>query len=70
MVAAVVILATTKVIEGGMSDTLIQAYVLPLTVSAVSLAVFAGVLFARNKGKIPGFEPEPRKGRAGAQGVA
>ncbi len=58
LLAAVVVFVTTVAWSGGVSAILVEAYVLPLFVTAFSLAVFAGVLFARNKGKIPGFPPD------------
>jgi hypothetical protein len=59
--AAVVILAVTVVLAGGLSVKLVDSYVLPLLVTAFSLSIFAGVLFARNKGLIPGFPPDVQK---------
>jgi len=60
LLAAVVIFVVTVVAGGGVSETLFKAYVLPLIVTAFSLSVFAGVLFARERGMIPGFEPETK----------
>jgi hypothetical protein len=51
----------TVVGTGKVSIPLIQSYVLPLVVTSFSLSVFAGVLYARNKGKIPGFRTEESK---------
>ena len=59
LLAALVIFAATVVVSGGIAIDLVKGYVLPLVVSAFTLAVFAGVLFARSKGMIPGFRPEP-----------
>jgi hypothetical protein len=62
LLAALVVLVVTIVISGGIQITLIKSYVLPLVLSAFTLAVFAGVLVAHNKGMIPGFDPsEPAK---------
>ncbi len=58
LLAAVVVLVATVAVAGGFSFDLFEAYVLPLLVTSFSLSVFAGVLFARNKGKIPGFPPD------------
>ena len=57
LLAAVILFAATTIISGGIDVNLVKGYVLPLVVSSFTLAVFAGVLFARNKGKIPGFRP-------------
>jgi hypothetical protein len=51
----------TVVGSGKVSIPLIQSYVLPLVVTSFSLSVFAGVLYARNKGKTPGFRTEEAK---------
>jgi hypothetical protein len=65
--AAVVILAVTVVVAGGWSVRLVESYVLPLLVTAFSLSIFAGVLFARNKGLIPGFPADvPKDNRPAA----
>jgi hypothetical protein len=61
LLAAVGILAVTVLFSGGISIVLIQAYVLPLIVSSFALAVFALMLFARKKGKMPGFPPDEVK---------
>jgi hypothetical protein len=61
LLAAVVVFVATVAFSGGVSLTLFDGYVLPLLVTSFSLAVFAGVLFARNKGKIPGFQPDSAK---------
>lgn len=62
LLAAVIVFAATVVISGGVEIDLIKGYVLPLVLSAFTLAIFAGVLFATNKGKIPGFgSPEAQK---------
>jgi hypothetical protein len=58
LLAAIVIFIATVAVSGGVSLSLFEAYVLPLLVTSFSLALFAGVLFARNKGKIPGFQPD------------
>jgi len=62
LVAAVVILLATIAISGGVATSLIRSYVLPLVISAFTLAVFWGVLFARSKGKLTWLAPdEPAK---------
>jgi hypothetical protein len=61
LLAAIVIFLATIAVNGGISVTLVEAYVLPLIVTAFSLSVFAGVLIARNRGMIPGFEPETKE---------
>ena len=61
LLAAIVVFLATVAVSGGVSVTLVEGYVLPLLVTSFSLALFAGVLFARNKGKIPGFQPESPK---------
>lgn len=62
LISALVIFAATVAITGGIDLTLVKAYVLPLMLSAFSLAIFAGVLVAHQKGKIPGMSPsEPEK---------
>lgn len=68
LVAAVGILLITVLVAGELSVTLIQAYVLPLVVTSFSLAVFAAVLFARKKGKIPGFPPDETKQETDSHG--
>jgi hypothetical protein len=57
LLSALILFGTTIVISGGIDMTYVKAYVFPLVLSAFTLAVFAGVLFAREKGAIPGFEP-------------
>jgi hypothetical protein len=59
--AAVVILGVTVAVAGGWSLKLFESYVLPLLVTAFSLSIFAGVLFARSKGMIPGFPADAPK---------
>lgn len=62
LLAAAIVFVATIVISGGIEVDLIKGYVLPLVLSAFTLAIFAGVLFATNKGKIPGFgDTEPAK---------
>lgn len=61
LLAAVAVLVATVAVAGGFSVDLFEAYVLPLLVTSFSLSVFAGVLFARNKGKLPGFPPDAPK---------
>ncbi len=57
VLSALAIFAITIAINGGVSDTLFKSYVLPLFMSAFTLAIFWGILFARHKGKLP-FLPE------------
>ncbi|MDA4122514.1 MAG: hypothetical protein OK456_04950 [Thaumarchaeota archaeon] len=57
LLSAVILFVITIAISGGIDMTYVKAYVYPLVLSAFTLAVFAGVLFAREKGAIPGFEP-------------
>jgi hypothetical protein len=62
LLAALILLVATIAISGGITIELVKAYVLPLVISAFTLSVFAGVLFARNKGKLPWLAPtEPSK---------
>jgi hypothetical protein len=56
--AALIVFVATVVVSGGISVDLVRGYVLPLVISAFTLSIFAGVLFARNKGKIPWLAPE------------
>jgi hypothetical protein len=53
LVAAMILFVATVVISGGIAIDLVKGYVLPLVISAFTLAVFWSVLFARNKGKLP-----------------
>ena len=55
LLAAAVIFVVTVAVNGGFSTPLFEAYVMPLVVTAFSLAVFAVILFAHSKGKIPGL---------------
>ncbi len=57
LLSALILFVTTIAISGRIDMTYVEAYVFPLVLSAFTLAVFAGVLFAREKGAIPGFEP-------------
>ena len=63
VLSALAIFAITIAINGGVSNTLFNSYVLPLFMSAFTLAIFWGILFARHKGKLPFLqeEPEPPK---------
>jgi hypothetical protein len=61
LLAAAGTLVATVVVAGGLSAYLIEAYVLPLIVTAFSLGVFAVMLFAHKKGKMPGFPPDEAK---------
>jgi len=51
--AAVILFVVTVAINGGFSVSLFKSYVLPLFMSAFTLAVFWTFLFARHKGKLP-----------------
>jgi len=53
IVAACLLFVTTVAIAGGVSVALFKSYVLPLFMSAFTLAIFWVFLFARNKGKLP-----------------
>jgi hypothetical protein len=68
--AAVVILAVTVALAGGLSVKLVESYVLPLLVTAFSLSIFAGVLFARSKGLLPGFPADDQKDNRPAAATA
>jgi hypothetical protein len=57
VLSGVLIFVITIAISGGVSVTLFKSYVLPLFMSAFTLAVFWSILFARHKGKLP-FLPE------------
>jgi hypothetical protein len=57
VLAGVLIFIITVAVSGGISITLFKGYVLPLLMSAFTLAIFWGFLFARHKGKLP-FLPE------------
>ena len=61
LLAAVVIFVAIVVISGGIATDLVKGYVLPLIVSAFTLTVFWGVLFARSKGKLPFLGSDERK---------
>ena len=50
LLAALVMFVGTVAVSGGVSIVLLKGYVLPLVLSVFTLAVFVGVLFARNKG--------------------
>jgi hypothetical protein len=63
-VAGLLMFIGTVVVSGGISIDLIKGYVMPLFISAFTLAVFAGVLYARNKGKIPWLGPVERASAA------
>ena len=53
VLSAALIFLITVADDGGISITLFKAYVLPLFMSAFTLAIFWGFLFARHKGKLP-----------------
>jgi hypothetical protein len=57
VLSAIAIWVITIAVNGGFSVTLFKSYVLPLFMSAFTLAIFWGILFARHKGKLP-FLPE------------
>jgi len=63
IVAALVIFVATVAISGGIAINLVKGYVVPLFISAFTLTVFWGVLFARSKGKLPflGKDEPPRE---------
>jgi hypothetical protein len=62
LVAALILFVATIIVSGGISIDMVRGYVLPLVISAFTLSIFAGVLFARNKGKLPWLAPdEPPK---------
>jgi hypothetical protein len=63
VLSAITIFVITIAISGGVSVTLFKSYVLPLFMSAFTLLIFWGILFARHKGKLPFLqeEPEPPK---------
>jgi hypothetical protein len=62
LVAACLLFVGTVAIAGGVSVGLFKSYVLPLFMSAFTLAIFWVFLFARNKGKLPILaETAPRK---------
>jgi hypothetical protein len=53
VLAAILVLIITIGIAGGISISLIKGYVVPLFMSAFTLSIFWGFLFARQKGKLP-----------------
>jgi len=53
VLAGVVIFIITIPIAGGVSISLFEGYVLPIFMSAFTLAIFWIFLFARHKGKLP-----------------
>ena len=53
VVAGILLFVVTIAIAGGISITLFKSYVLPLFMSAFTLAIFWAFLFARHKGKLP-----------------
>jgi hypothetical protein len=62
LMAALIILVSTVIISGGVSIDLIRGYVMPLVISAFTLAVFWSILYARHKGKLPWLDStEPAK---------
>jgi len=62
LVAACLLFVTTVAIAGGVSMALFKSYVLPLFMSAFTLAIFWVFLFARNRGKLPMLaEKAPRR---------
>jgi hypothetical protein len=67
LLAALAIFVTTIAVSGGISAALVESYVLPLLVTAFSLSIFAGVLFAKNKGKVPGFVSEKPEEKSAPQ---
>ena len=67
LLSALVIFVITIAVSGGVSTTLFRSYVLPLFMSAFTLAIFWSILFARHKGKLPFLkeETEPPKDEKG-----
>jgi hypothetical protein len=62
LLAALIMFVATIVISGGIAIDLVRGYVMPLIISAFTLAVFWSVLFAHHKGKIPWLDSaEPKK---------
>ena len=62
VLAGVVIFIVTIAVAGGISISLLKSYVLPLFMSAFTLSIFWGFLFARHKGKLSILaETEPPK---------
>lgn len=57
VLAALVIFIASVAFAGGISIDLVKSYVLPLFVSAFTLLVFWGVLYAHQSGKLPWFGP-------------
>ena len=57
LLSAGIVFLATLLISGGISIYYIKSYVLPLVLSAFTLGVFAGVLFAKEKGALPYFSP-------------
>ncbi len=55
LTTGLVILLATIVVNGGFSEDLFFKYVFPMIIASVSLAVFFVFVFAKNKGKLPGF---------------
>lgn len=53
LVAGVILFLITTAIAGGFSITYFKSYVLPMFMSAFTLSIFWGFLFARHKGKLP-----------------
>jgi hypothetical protein len=53
LLAALIMFVVTIIVSGGIAIDLVRGYVMPLIISAFTLAVFWSVLFARHKGKLP-----------------
>jgi hypothetical protein len=57
LVAATIVFLATVVVSGGFALDLVRGYVLPLIISAFTLTVFWGILFAQQKGKLSWLVP-------------
>ena len=61
LVAATIVFLATVIVSGGFALDLVRGYVLPLVISAFTLTVFWGILFAQQKGKLPWLAPVESK---------
>jgi hypothetical protein len=61
VLSALAIFVITIAVSGGVSVTLFKSYVLPLFMSAFTLAIFWGILYARHIGKLPFLAEEPER---------
>ena len=57
LVAAVIILAVSVALSGGIAIDLVRAYVLPLVISAFTLSVFWCVLYLTSRTKVSKASP-------------